>query len=137
MNNSAVTFDDLPDEILLVILSKLHHIDILCSMVGVSERLDKIACDVYITRSLDLIMNASIDEDNTITDATFNRLCAQILPRICHKIEYLTIEGDLFQRVLYVNTYPNLHTLNIVNLPLNIASKIFFWYVFVSLNFMK
>ena len=52
MDQSSVTIDDLPDEILLVILSKLHHIEILCSMVGVSPKLDQIACDISFTRSL-------------------------------------------------------------------------------------
>ncbi len=62
MNYSVISILDLPDEILLIILTKLETADVLYSLVCVNERLDKIACDVIFTRSIDLVTTSSNNE---------------------------------------------------------------------------
>ncbi len=52
MNNSIVGIVDLPEEILLTIFNKLNPIDTLYSLLGVNQKLDKVACDIPFTQSL-------------------------------------------------------------------------------------
>ena len=78
MDNSTATIVDLPDEILLTIFSKLDHIETLYSLVGVNQKLDKIACDINFTRSLAFIMKSPNGADNSVTDAMLNRFCVDI-----------------------------------------------------------
>ena len=47
MNHSSIQFDELPDEILLIIFKKLDHIRVLYSFIGVNKRLQKIASDYF------------------------------------------------------------------------------------------
>lgn len=64
MNNSFINILDIPEEILLNILNKLHNLDVL------------------FTQSIDLTSILSNEKDNSKTNAIFNRFCSQILRRI-------------------------------------------------------
>lgn len=126
MNASMVNIVDLPDEILLTIFKKIHHIDVLFSLVGVNQKLDKVACDVDFTQSLNLIIKSSNEDiDCNTTDAILNRFCNDILPRIYNQVECLTVQGDSFHSIIHSSNYPNLHKLVLVNLKLTTVSDIF------------
>lgn len=114
---------DLPDEILLIILKKLHPIDALYLLVGVKQKLNKVACDIHFTRSLNLMIKSSNDENNIITDTMIDRFFMEILPRMYHNVEFLAIEGGLLLRVLSAGNYSNLYRLQLVNVQLNMVCE--------------
>ena len=80
MNKSIVGIADLPDELLLIIFNKLNPIDILYALVGVNQKLDKAASDIHFIRSINLMINSSNEENNSLTHAMLDRFCVKILP---------------------------------------------------------
>jgi hypothetical protein len=55
MNPSYIRLNDLPNEILMIILKKLSNIEVLYSLIGVDKRLNKIAHESIFTNRLDLL----------------------------------------------------------------------------------
>jgi hypothetical protein len=117
--------NDLPDEILLIILEKLHYINVLYSLIGVDKRLNAIASDSIFTKELTLMSTSSNDLSYEFTDPILNRFCLQILPKINDKIEWLNVESSSMERILLSTNYPNLHGLGLYNLASNTARDIF------------
>jgi hypothetical protein len=121
-NNNIV---DLPDEILFHILKELNNFDVLYSLVGVNEKLDRVVCDINFTRFVDLLTI----ESNRVTDSRSNvilhRFCMEILPRIHDKVESLTLQACFLPRVLHATNYLHLRKLVIINLELSMACHIF------------
>ncbi len=111
----SVQLLDLPDELLLIILRKLHCVDKLYSLEGINKRLDEMVVSKCNTEIIDL---ATIFMDNDVYltfDIILDRFCSHILPRIGHKVELLFLQQISMERVLLACEYPNLHNLNIVN----------------------
>ncbi len=54
MNNLIVSILDLSEEILFTIFKKLNNIDLLCSLVGINQKLDKVVCDINFTQAVDI-----------------------------------------------------------------------------------
>jgi hypothetical protein len=125
MNYSGIGFLDIPDEILLIILSKLKNIDVLYSLVGVHERLDKILCDTIFTRSIDFATILSNGKNDSLMKQMLDRFCLDILPRIDQNIECLTLEPFSMKCILRASDYPNLHKLNLVKLDIEQALDYF------------
>ena len=125
MDRSVVTIVDLPDEILLHILKKLNNFDVLYSLVGLDEKLDRLACDISITRFIDLMTIESNRVTDSRSNATLDRFCIKILPRIHDKVESLTLQACFLSRVLHAANYLHLHKLVIINLELSMACHIF------------
>ncbi|CAF3664120.1 unnamed protein product [Rotaria sp. Silwood1] len=125
MNYSNIGILDLPAEILLIILSKLKNIDVLYSLVGVHERLDRIVCDTIFTRSIDLATILSNNKNDSLINQILIRFCLDILPRIHQNIECLTLEPLFMGCILRISNYPNLHKLNIVKLDIDKALAYF------------
>jgi len=65
MNDILVQLDDLPDEILIHIFKKLYNIEVLYSLIGVNQRLNRIVHDTIFTRNLCLL------EYCPVNDSTF------------------------------------------------------------------
>ncbi|CAF1503362.1 unnamed protein product [Rotaria sordida] len=126
MNNSIARIVDLPDEILVTIFKKLHSFDVLYSLVGVNKKLDKVACDVTFTRSIDLTTISLDKADDSRINAILDRFCMGILPRIQKKMECLAIQACFLQCVYHASDYLNLRSFTIVNLELKMAPNIFF-----------
>ncbi|CAF4044009.1 unnamed protein product [Rotaria sp. Silwood1] len=122
MNYSTVNIVDLCDDILLVILNKLNNIDVLYSLIGVNRKLDRLAQDITFTQSIDLVEISSNEENNSKKKSILDGFCIDIIPRIQHNIESLTLDPLLIDRVLYIGNYSNLHKLTLVNLQLEVAS---------------
>jgi hypothetical protein len=110
---------------LLVILNKLDSVDVLYSLIGVHTTLDRLARDITFTQSIDLVRILSNEQNNSGNKSIFDRFCFDILPQIQHNIECLTLDSLSTDRVLYIGNYPKLHKLTLVNLPLDMASRIF------------
>ncbi|CAF5218449.1 unnamed protein product, partial [Rotaria magnacalcarata] len=73
MNNSMIRIVDIPEEMLLAIFEKLNNIDILYSLVGVNQKLDKVACDISFTRTIDLTMSSSDEAEYSGTNTILDR----------------------------------------------------------------
>jgi hypothetical protein len=125
MTHSTLHLLDLPDEILLIILSKISNLDVLYSLIGVNKKLDRLACDIVHIRSIDFIRTTSNDEIHSLSDKILDRFCQNILPRIHKNIECLTLESSSISRIFHSTDYPKLFKLILPELDPE----------FVSLNF--
>jgi hypothetical protein len=83
-----------------------------------------LARDISFSRSLDFMTILSNEENDSRVNSVLDRFCIDILPGIRHNIECLTLEPSLIERVLYTGEYPKLLKLTLVNLKLEIASRI-------------
>jgi hypothetical protein len=106
---------------LLSILNKLSNVDVLFSLIGVNKKLDRLARDITFTQSINLLTRLSNDHDNV----KLNRFCRLILPQIQHNIQCFTLDSLSIDHVLRVGNYPKLHQLNLVNLPIEMATGMF------------
>ncbi|CAF1097075.1 unnamed protein product [Adineta steineri] len=95
--------------------------DVLYSFIGVNKKLDRLARDITFTQSINLVTTLSNEHNNSILD----RFCLLILQRIQHNIECLTLNSLSVDRVLRTGNYSRLHKLSLVNLPIEMACRIF------------
>jgi hypothetical protein len=122
MNHSTVNILTFSDEILLNIFNKLNNMDVLYSLIGVNRKLDRVARDMTFTKSLDLVRILSNDLKINLI---FDRFCSDIIPRIQHHIECLTVDLFSIDRVLRIGNYPQLHNLILLNLQYDTTSQMF------------
>jgi hypothetical protein len=108
MEHSCVQLMDIPDEILLFILTKLTNIEVLYSLIGVNIQLDKIASDPVFTNHLTLMKRSSNGDIYPLAKSILDRFCLQILPKIQHTIKWLNLESLSMKRILLTGYYPNL-----------------------------
>ncbi|CAF4698232.1 unnamed protein product, partial [Rotaria sp. Silwood2] len=116
MEYSSIQLNDLPDEILLIILKKLEKLDVLYSLIGDNKRLNKIAHDSMFTSNFILFYHLSYNYIYLLSDSMLDRFCLRILPEIHHKIKWLDIEASSIERILRSANYPNLFGLGIYNI---------------------
>lgn len=126
MKRTPIQFDDLPDEILLIIFKKLSNTTLLYSLTGVNQRLNQILHDSTLTNRLTLvrfIQSHLIDRNSLsslfaypLTDPVLDRFCLHILPEIHRQIQWLCLEPLSLKRVLRATNYPNLCGLSIMNI---------------------
>ena len=120
-NSTGINIVDLSDDILLTILNKLNNVDVLYSLIGVNKRLHKLVQDITFIRSFDFVKVLSDEKTHSI----FDRFCIDVLPRIQHNIECLTLEQSWIERILYLGHFPKLYKLTLVNIKLKILSSDF------------
>ncbi|CAF3328183.1 unnamed protein product, partial [Rotaria socialis] len=125
MNHSTVDILALCDEILLDILNKLNNMDVLYSLIGVNRKLDSLVRDVTFTQSIDLVTILSNEHNDSRNKSIFDRFCSDIIPRIQHNIESLTLDPLSIDRVLCIGNYSKLHKVALVNDQFEIATRIF------------
>ncbi|CAM4978439.1 unnamed protein product [Rotaria socialis] len=95
MKYSCIGLYDLPDEILMIILKKLNNFDVLFTLHGVNERLNRLIKDSIFTSRLTFVKWISNNFIDLISsDMILNRFRLQILPEIRHKIEWLDLESS-------------------------------------------
>jgi hypothetical protein len=100
---------DLPDELLLCILTKLNNVDILYSLVDVNQRFDRLALDSIYIGDLDFTPSNKSEEYAQFLD----RFCTNILPRIHYQINKLTLDDLSIERLLHIVDYPQLYSLSL------------------------
>ncbi|CAF0910860.1 unnamed protein product [Rotaria sordida] len=123
MKYSFIQLNNLPDEILLIILKNLHNVEVLDSLIGVNKRLNTIAYDSIFTNHLTLyFMDKRI---SSLPDPMLDRFCLQILPEIHHKIKWLNLESTSMERILLAINYPNLHGLGLYGIDVEKAISLF------------
>ena len=125
MKYSSIQLNDLPDEILLIILKKLTNVEVLYSLIGVNKRFNKIVHDSIFTSNLTLIRRLSNDSIDPLPYPILDRFCLQILPEIHHKIKWLNIESSSMERILLSTNYPNLYGLGLYNIDIEKTKQLF------------
>jgi len=68
MNSLIVSILDLSEEILFTIFKKLKNIDLLRSLGGINQKLNKVVCDINFTQAVDLT-RVSSNEASAIREA--------------------------------------------------------------------
>src|SRR5690349_11404812 len=125
MMHSTMNILLLCDEMLLCILNQLDNMDVLYSLIGVNRTLDRLARDTRFTKSIDLVRLLSIEDNQSRNNSIVARFCLDILPRIKHNIECLTLDRLSIDAVLSIGNYPKLEQLTLVNVPIEMASRVF------------
>lgn len=131
MEKFCIQLNDLPDEILIIILKKLANMEVLYSLLNVNRRLDNIAHDSVLTNYLTLLLSTSDGFVYSLHDSILDRFCLHILPKIHEKIKWLYLESLSMERILRATNYPNLYGISIYNIQAEavidlITGKIFF-----------
>ena len=117
-NNSHLNINNLPNEILLMIINKLNISDIVYSFIDINERFAELIINYLCIRNLDMTimkMKSFYDRTFSIDDKILSRICDQILCRISDQINALTVEQHSIQRILHPTDYPQLYSLSLVN----------------------
>ncbi|CAF3169701.1 unnamed protein product [Rotaria sp. Silwood2] len=126
MEYSCVGLNDLPDEILMIIFKKMSNLEVLYSLQGVTQRLNKIVHDSIFTSRLTFVKWLSHNFiDLFCCNMILVRFCLQILPEIHDKIKWLDLESSSMKHVLRATDYPNLHTLGLYNINEELAQCLF------------
>ncbi|UJR29663.1 hypothetical protein I4U23_017211 [Adineta vaga] len=114
-NTSNNTLYDLPDEILLEIFNKLNMIDVLCSLVDVNKRFNRLILDPFYISNLDMSIKSSLLERTSRLDIEkIGKLFKKILPRISDHIQKLAIPSCSIEYIINID-YPQLYSLTLVN----------------------
>ncbi|CAM4960791.1 unnamed protein product [Rotaria socialis] len=125
MKYSCVQLNDLPDEILLIILKNLTNAEVLYSLLGVNKRLNNIAVDPGFTNNLSLVMSALDGLVYSLPDPILDRFCLHILPKIHQNIEWLHLLSRSMERILRATNFPNLSGISLHNIQAKTAIDLF------------
>jgi hypothetical protein len=125
MEYSCAQFNDLPDEIIMIILKKLWNVEVLCTFIDVNDRLTRIAHDSSFTKHLTLMRRISDESICRLPESTLDQFCSKILPDIYYKIKWLNLESSTMERILLAGTYPNLYGLGLYNVDTEKALSLF------------
>ena len=125
MNDSTVNILSLCDELLLAIYNKLDNMEILYSLMNVNRKLDRLARDITFTQAVDLVTILSNEDNDLRNKSVLDRFCCDILPRIQHNIQCLTLDPLSLDRVVRLGNYPKLYKLTLANLQFEMLSRIF------------
>ncbi|CAF3196253.1 unnamed protein product, partial [Rotaria sp. Silwood2] len=91
----------------------------------VNRKLYRLTQDITFTQSVDLVTILPNEDNDSRIESILDRFCFSIIPRIQHNIQCLTLDPLSIDRVLHIGNYLQLHKLTLVNLQLEIASRIF------------
>ncbi|CAF4043986.1 unnamed protein product, partial [Rotaria sp. Silwood1] len=125
MEHSLVELNDLPDEILMIILKKLRNVQVLYSLIGVNKRLHAIVHDSIFTNRLTLMRWISYNSTYPLPDPVLDRFCLQILPKIHCNIKWLNLESSSMKRILLATNYPILYGLGLFDMDVETALSLF------------
>ncbi|CAF4007564.1 unnamed protein product [Rotaria sordida] len=117
-NNNRLNILDLPNEILLNIISKLSFIDVFYSLVDINERFYQLAVDPLYIRHLDMAvmtMKSLFEYTSSVDDQVLSKICENILPFIHSQVYKLTLEQHSIERILLNGSYPKLYSISLVN----------------------
>jgi hypothetical protein len=116
----------MPNEILLMIFKKLNMVDVLYSLVGVTQRFDQLILNPFYIRNLDMTsmtMKSFYDRIYSIDDQVLSKICKNILPRIHHQVNELIVEQNSMKRVLHTINYPQLYSLSLIDFKAEVLFK--------------
>jgi hypothetical protein len=142
MKSSCVELNDLPDEILIIILKRLSNVDVLYSFQDVNERLNRIISDPIFTSYINFLQWSNNKFANRFSsNVILNRFCLQILPKISMKIKWFELETSCMKSILCAADYSNLYGLGLYNIEertirsllrgKSTLNKIVFFYLYI------
>ena len=102
---------NLPNEMIMLILNKLDNADVLYSLMNVNARLDRILHDAMFTKKIALAQTLS--SEKKLDEKILDRFCLEILPKIHHRIQWLSVDASSMERIFLAADYPNLNQLDI------------------------
>ena len=117
-NNNQLNILDLPNEILLIIFKKLNMVDVLYSLVDVTQRFNQLIFDPFYIRNLNMTslrMKSFYDHTYSIDNEVLERISSNILPRIDDQINELIVEQYSMERVLHTINSPQLYSLTLMD----------------------
>jgi len=106
MNNSNSThlnILDLLNEILLIIFKKLNIVDVLYSLVNINQQFDRLVLDPLYIHDLNMTsmtFKSAIDQTFSRDNQVLSRIYEEILPRIYHQVNRLTVEPHSMEHIL-------------------------------------
>ncbi len=119
-NNNHLNILDFPNEILFIIFNKLNMVDVLYSLVDVTQRFDQLVLDSFYIRNLNMTsmtMKSFYDRTYSIDNQVLDRICKNILPRIYRQVNELIVEQYSMERILHTINYPQLYSLTLMDFP--------------------
>lgn len=125
MNSSSVNILDLCDEMLLAILNKLNHTDVLYSLMGVNKKFDGLIQDRVFTQSLDFTRMSENEDNQSEMNSIIDYFCSCIMPRIQNNIQCLTVNEYSIDRILSIGHYTELQKLTLADITLQMGIRIF------------
>jgi hypothetical protein len=109
-----------------MIFNKLNMVDVLYSLVDVTQRFDQLVLDPFYMRNLDMTcmtMKSFYDRSYSIDEQFFSKICENILPRIHHPINELIVEQHSIERVLYTINYSQFYSLSLIDFQEEVLFK--------------
>ncbi|CAF3743116.1 unnamed protein product [Rotaria sordida] len=101
-------------------------VDVLYSLVDVNQRFDKLLLDPLYIRNLDMTsmtMKSCFDLVYSIENKVLSRISKNILPRIHHQVNELTLEQDSMERILHRIHYPQHYSLSLIDFQEEVLIK--------------
>lgn len=125
MNCACFGLEDLPDEILLIILKYLTNIEVLYSLMNINTRLNAVVSDSIFTSRLTFLKCLfKVRKSLQSLSPTILNKVLKILPEICHNIKRIDIQSLDLSLVLFQN-YPNLTELGLYNVHIEEMKQFF------------
>ncbi|CAF0867067.1 unnamed protein product [Rotaria sordida] len=93
-------------------------VDVLYSLVDVTQRFDQLILDPFYIHSLDMTsmtMKSYFDRIYSIDNQLLDRICQNILPRIHHQVNELIVEQHSMENVIHTINYPQLYSLSLID----------------------
>jgi len=114
-NTNDINILDLPDEMLLIILSKLDMVDVFYSIVDLNKRFNQLVLDPLYIHHLDLTVKTSLDHNSPVDNQVFDQIRTKVLPRIHDKVNKITVTSPSMEFIFNTVDYPQLHSLSLVD----------------------
>jgi hypothetical protein len=93
-------------------------VDVFYSLVNINQRLDRLVLNPLYIRDLNMTnmtFKSAIDQTFSVDNQVLSRIYEEILPRICHQVNKLTVEPHSMERILRAMDYPQLYSLTLIN----------------------
>lgn len=127
MKRSDIHLLDLPNEMLVSILTKLDNVDVLYSLFNINNyRLHTLTTSDVFTNTLKFVTASSTtDGYQSISDTIIDRFCMKILSQINVRVQCLVLEPTCMERILLATQYSQLSRLKIYNFRQEILLRYF------------
>ncbi|CAM2717306.1 unnamed protein product [Rotaria socialis] len=113
----------------------MNNVEVLYSLKGVNQRLNKLVQDSTFTSRLTFVKRCSDNFFDVFPcNMMLNRFCLQILPEVHDKIKWLDLESSSMRNVLCATDYPNLYGLGLYNINEESARCLFTEYFFITID---
>ncbi|CAF0864313.1 unnamed protein product [Adineta ricciae] len=109
MADAPVYIVSLCDELLLTIYNRPDNVNVLYSLIGVSRKIDELVGGITFTQYV------GPSRINFKKKSILDRFCLDLLPRVRHNNQSLTLNVSLIDHVFRIGYYSELHKLALLN----------------------